>query len=176
MCVCVCACVHACACVCACMCVCVCVHACVCAHVCVCLSVSVLCPSGAMVLDHSLYEVDHSLDPALVSQLYHYSTTFLSLSWFFETLYKASQELLEERGGTNTQEGGLDGVFVMCTWVGSCHWSTHTHTHTHTHAHAHAHTHTHTHTHMHTHAHTHTSTYTLKHAHVYVHACIRTFM
>ena len=116
-------CVHVC--VCAYMCACVHVHVrsrvCmyfICVYVCECVAVCLLPPSGETVLDHSLYQVDHTLDPALVSQLYHYSTAFLSLSWFFETLYKASQELLEGRGGANTQEGTMwerEGVFVACT-------------------------------------------------------------
>ena len=97
-----------------CVCVCVCVCVCMCVHVCP----SVLHPSGKTVLDHSQYEVDHSLDPALVSQLFHFSTTFLSLSWFFETLYRASQELLEERGGANTQEGTVweGSIFMLRTY------------------------------------------------------------
>ena len=70
-------------------------------------------------LDRDLYEVDHSLDPALVSQLYHYSTMFLALSWFFEALYKTSQEMLEERGGANTEEGRIGGGSLYDVgWLG----------------------------------------------------------
>ena len=127
MCACVCVCVHVCVCTCACAFTCLYVfHMCV--YVCECVAVCLLPPSGETVLDHSLYQVDHTLDPALVSQLYHYSTAFLSLSWFFETLYKASQELLEERGGANTQEGTVwewEGVFVACTWWVGCQRLTH---------------------------------------------------
>ena len=61
--------------------------------------------TGVKLLNTSIEDPSHHMDPGVIGQLYNLSAQLRTLSWFFNTLYETSQKLLEDKGETNTQQG-----------------------------------------------------------------------